>query len=430
MGFWMLAGLLALLIGASLVMSAWRRRDGGDPTAAYDLQIYRDQLREIDRDVARGVLTEDEAGRIRTEVSRRVLEADRALQASTEEAHAARPQRIAVVALVAVTVAGSFALYYAVLGAPGVVDQPIETRIALIEQQRATRDTQLEREAMVPVQVFEDPDTRRAELVQQLRETMQEHPDEPEGLQLLAREEARVGNFVAARTAQAHRIEVLGDAAELQDYLDLAELMFMAAGGYVSPEGEALLNRVLDEDPRNGAARYYIGLMYAQQGRPDLGYPIWRNLLAESQPGDPWLPALRDRIEIVAAMAGDDVTLDQLPQPPMEAPFAPFAGPSQEDMAAAEDMSPEDRQAMIEGMVAGLSERLATEGGTPEEWARLIRAYMVLGQPERALPVYEEALSAFARSDAALEIIRAAGEGLETGDGALPGDAPLREPQE
>ena len=98
-------------------------------------------------------------------------------------------------------------------------------------------------------------------------------------------------------------------------------------------------------------------------------------------------------------------------------------------MEAAEDMAPEDRQAMIEGMVASLSERLANEGGTAEEWARLIRAYIVLGQPERARPVYEEALSAFANSDAALEIIRAAGETLEA-EPEMPQDAPLLEGSE
>ena len=84
MGFWMVAGLLALLIGAALVLAAWRKRDESDPAAAYDLQVYRDQLREIDKDLAKGVLSEDEAERTRTEVARRVLEADRALHAVAE----------------------------------------------------------------------------------------------------------------------------------------------------------------------------------------------------------------------------------------------------------------------------------------------------------------------------------------------------------
>lgn len=413
MGFWMLAGLLALLIGAALILAAWQRRDAAAPNAAYDLQVYRDQLRGVDKDVARGVLTEAEAAQTRTEISRRILEADRALQGEGAEAHAARPQQVAIVVLVGLVLAGAVALYTRI-GAPGYPDLPIDTRIAIVEEQRAARASQAEAEAQVPPQLVEEPDPRRAELVQQLRATMQDHPDEPRGLRLLAFEEARIGNFAAARAAQEHLLEVLGDETTAADVLALAETNFMAAGGYVSPEAERLLNRVLGMDPGNLAARYYIGLMYAQQGRPDLGYPIWRNVLAESAPGDPWLRPIRQQIEEVAARAGDRISVDELRQPPMQAPEgAPFAGPSQGDIEAAGDMSPEERQAMIEGMVAGLADRLATEGGPPADWARLIGANQVLGRVEDAQAIYDEALTVFADNDGALSVIRQAGADLE-----------------
>jgi cytochrome c-type biogenesis protein CcmH len=63
--------------------------------------------------------------------------------------------------------------------------------------------------------------------------------------------------------------------------------------------------RGLELEPRNGTARYYAGLMYAQQGRPDLAFPIWRNLMAESTADAPWLDPIRLQIEEVAALAGD-----------------------------------------------------------------------------------------------------------------------------
>jgi cytochrome c-type biogenesis protein CcmH len=100
-------------------------------------------------------------------------------------------------------------------------------------------------------------------------------------------------------------------------------MMILAAGGYVSPEAEAALVRGLELQPRNGTARYYAGLMYAQQGRPDLAFPIWRNLLAESTPDAPWLDPIRLQIEEVAALAGERVRLADLPQPARPPPARP-----------------------------------------------------------------------------------------------------------
>jgi cytochrome c-type biogenesis protein CcmH len=186
----------------------------------------------------------------------------------------------------------------------------------------------------------------------------------------------------------------------------IAEMMILAAGGYVSPEAETALARGLELEPRNGTARYYAGLMYAQQGRADLAFPIWRNLLAESRADAPWVEPIRMQIEEVAALAGERVTLADLPQP------GPPRGPTDADIEAASDMPEADRAAMIEGMVSGLAQRLASEGGPPEDWARLITAFGVLGRTEQAQAVYEEALGVFAEDAAALAQIEAAGATL------------------
>jgi cytochrome c-type biogenesis protein CcmH len=73
-------------------------------------------------------------------------------------------------------------------------------------------------------------------------------------------------------------------------------------------------------------------------------------------------------------------------------------------MAAAQEMSAEERQDMISGMVAGLAERLATEGGSAQEWARLINAYGVLGRNEDAQAVLQEAQTVFAGSAEAMAL--------------------------
>ncbi|OYW58029.1 MAG: hypothetical protein B7Z31_08665 [Rhodobacterales bacterium 12-65-15] len=103
---------------------------------------------------------------------------------------------------------------------------------------------------------------------------------------------------------------------------------------------------------------------------------------------------IRERIGTVAELAG--VAYD----PPA------LAGPGEGDIAAAAGMSPEDRQAMIEGMVAQLSDRLATEGGTVEEWEQLIRALAVLERLPEAQTIYDEAIVRFEGQPAELSFLR------------------------
>jgi cytochrome c-type biogenesis protein CcmH len=410
MAFWIAAGVVSLLVALLILLAFLRPRQDAVPAAAYDLQVYRDQLKEVDRDLERGLLTEAEAARARTEVSRRILEADRALQkAKAAEARRSAADRWIVAGGLVAVVAGTVAVYMQI-GAPGYPDLPLQARIAAVEEARATRPGQEAAEAQTTIRQAVPEQPEREELVARLRTIMEQRPDDPEGMGLLASNEAALGNFRAARIAQERLIELLGDEATGAHYIDLAEMMILAAGGYVSPEAEAALRRGLELAPRNGTARYYAGLMYAQQGRPDLAFPIWRNLMAESTADAPWLDPIRMQIEEVAALAGENVTLAELPQP------AAPRGPSAEDMEAMSGLPPEQQAEMIEGMVSGLAERLATEGGPPEDWARLITAFGVLGRTEQAQAVYREALAVFADDPEAVARIEAAGATLSGPD--------------
>ena len=129
--------------------------------------------------------------------------------------------------------------------------------------------------------------------------------------------------------------------------------------------------------------RYYWGQFLNQVGRPDLAFKLWEQTLAQSAPDAPWAVAIREQIGNIAFRAGVEYEPEE--------PAPTLSGPSAEDMQAASEMTAEERQEMIRGMVAGLSDRLATEGGSPEEWARLIGALGVLGETERAQAILEEA---------------------------------------
>lgn len=401
MSFWIAAFVILLLVAASLVVAMRNARGASLSAADSDLRVYRDQLEEVDRDVARGVLSEIEADAVRTEVSRRLLEADKR---ATSAARDTTGQTGGAIALVVIAVfAGGGGLYYG-LGAPGYSDFPIKDRIAAVTRASDVRPNQVTAEGEAAAFLPEPPeaDAEFLELMTRLRGAVFERPDDVQGLTLLATNEARLGNYAAARSAQARLIEIKGDEVSDDDLVQMLDIMVFAAGGYVSPEAEEIVERLVALAPNSGQGRYYQGLYLAQTGRPDLAFPIWRQLLEVSPPDAPWVPVVRGEIEDIAFAAGVNYALP-------DTATAPTRGPTKDDIASAADMDGADRQAMIEGMVIGLADRLGDEGGTAEEWAQLIRALGVLGRVDDARSIAVEATNVFAEGDpAALDVINQA----------------------
>ena len=392
MVFWLSAVALTAVVGGYLLYAVMRAEDS--ESEAHDIDVYRDQLRDVEKDLARGVLSAEAADATRLEIQRRILSADKT-RAQGAKADAAAPMatRVMIVLAGLVLFGGSLALYQK-LGAPAYPDMPLKARLAAIEELRQTRPAQALAEERVAGQTSREAeaDPEFLALVQQLRDAMKTRPDSLEGFLRLADAEAGLGNYGAAAQAFARVIELKGAAATAVDHRDHGELLILAAGGYVSPEAEHALAEALRRDAQEPGARYYSGLMFAQTGRPDRAFRLWRALLEESAPGDPWVPPIENQIERVAAAAGIPFTLT-----PKEDP--------------AEGMSAEERNEMIMGMVSGLAERLAEEGGTAEEWARMVRAYGVLGETEKARGAWEDAQKAFAGDADSLAQIRREAEG-------------------
>lgn len=400
MSFWALTILVALLIAVFLGYTMLRGRKTREPAAAYDLRVYREQLAGVDRDLARGVIGEADAERVRTEISRRILAADTQMQSQTEIAGPPRWVSFTAIACVTIILVGGAGWLYRQMGAAGLPDQPLSLRKEMAETLRAERPSQAEAEAEAPAAPLPQLEEGYATLLGQLRETVAARPDDLQGHILLAQHEANTGNYPAAYKAQQRVIELTGETAPADAYSHLAEMMILSANGYVSPEAEEALRQVLRRDPRHGPAQYYLGQMMVQVGRPDIGYRIWVDALRNAPAGAPWAQAIRAQLDDLAFRAG-------VFNAPSAAAMAP-AGPSQTDMEAAAALTPEERQDMILGMVNQLSDRLAAEGGPPEDWARLISALGVLGEGQRAIEIKREAMEVFAGNDAALEMIDAA----------------------
>ncbi|WP_410216977.1 c-type cytochrome biogenesis protein CcmI [Paracoccus sp. (in: a-proteobacteria)] len=402
--FWILAAGLTAIVAYVILSPVLRARAGTEPAAAYDLRVYRDQLREVDRDLERRVIRPDDAERLRAEIGRKVLDADKRL---TQATPVRRPVAAAWPALFLLAVLGAGVALYLREGVPGAPDMPMNERVAAADAAYRNRPSQAEAEAAAPARP--QPDLTKADpeylaMIEQLREAVARNPDDQRGQELLATHELRLGNLPGARQAQDRVVALKGDQVTAVDLMQQASLMIEAAGGIVTPEAEAVLTRTLDLDRDQPQARYLRGVLLIQNGRPDQAFPIWSRLLEEGPPDAPWIPSIRGAIEELAWLAGrpDDV-------PPIE-PSPETPGPDADALAAAEDMDPAERARMIEGMVSGLQERLATEGGSPDEWARLIGALGVLGRTDQAAAIWNEAQTRFGPTPEALTVIRDAAE--------------------
>lgn len=401
--FWVAATAMAA-VAALPAVAALRRAAGGpaDASAAAgagaDIDVYRRQLAELDRDLARGVLMPEEAQRLRTEIARRMLAADARLRAEAGTAGADRPVSARMVrgpaaagaALVLVATVGGGIAAYLYLGAPGYPDLPLAARLAAAEAAAAARPSQAAAEAAAPPLEMPEVPADFLSLMEALRARLAERPGDVVGLRLLAENEARLGRFAAAHAAQARLLAALGAGATAADHGDHARYLIAAAGGIVTAEAEAALEAALARDPGLPEALFFRGVAWLQTGRPDRAFPLWRRYLEVAPDGHPYLAEVEGGIAQLAALAGVRYT----PPPPR----APDAGA----LAAG--------RAMTEQLAA----RLAEEGGPAEDWARLIRALRVLGEDARARAIVEEAQARFAgrQEDLAL-IAAAAGEALE-----------------
>ena len=397
---WFLGSAACLVCTGFIVRSILQPQTIDISAASKDLALYKDQLREVDSDLARGVLSETESESARLEISRRILAADKRTQMETLANPAPSIVNKLLAAFVILTVLTGSLGIYANLGKPNLPDRPLVARLAAAQEARAQRLSQEDAEVQVPDEKINIPEDY-LKLVKKLREAIKKRPNDEQGLRLLALHEFRIGKYRAARKAHTRIMKVVGDKVTAKDYIDFAEVMIFATNGYVSPEAEITLSQALKLKPNDGRTRYYSGLAMAQNGRADVAYRLWEGLLKEGPQDAAWIPLIKSQIDDVARLAGINMSNQPLP------------GPTTDQINAASEMTKEARKKMIRGMVAGLGERLATNGGTMNEWARLIRALGVLGETARASEIWNEAKDIFSDNPKALNLLLEAAQAAE-----------------
>ncbi|MGV6839472.1 MAG: c-type cytochrome biogenesis protein CcmI [Planktomarina sp.] len=386
--FIILAVVMTVIVGLGALALAPALKS---ETRLQDADVYKDQLRSLDKDRARGVVTAEEFEALRAEMARRLIAAS-----GTAAGKGTGPSRLATGAAIGVA-AVIAAVVYPFYGAPQVDNLPLTARIEASKEAMANLPAQAELDLPYIGAVDENIDDDYRNIMKELRVILQQRPDDLRGFELLARGESRLGNFKAAYEAQEKVIDLKEGAATSEDWGLFAELMIISAQDIISKEAAGALQNALRLNPEAALPRYRLGQLHMQIDRPDLALSTWVSLYNDSDPSAPYMPAIEAFTPELAMLAGrHNFELDVK------------RGPTLEDIEAAEGMTAQERSGMIEGMVAQLSERLATEGGPASEWAKLIRSLGIIGQFDRAALIYGEAQSRFAGRDADMALLNAA----------------------
>lgn len=345
MTLWFILGIMTVAALGAVIWPLARARASQSP--ASDLAVYRDQLEEIERDRADGRIGHDEFEAARVEVSRRLLGA---AAATTAEAAPRSARRFAALVSAAVAVpllAGS--LYY-LLGSPELPGEPIASRGSGDEAHSV------------------------AALIAQIEAHLEAEPKDGRGWEVIAPVYMRLEHYDDAVKARRNAIDLLGATAQRD--VDLGEALAMAAGGVVTADAKAAFERAAELDADNAKAAFYLGLAALQDGNTEDAARAWRNLIAKAPANAPWLPLVREQLARI------------------ENPGAAPPEPAPEDVAAVSQMSPEARNQFIGSMVERLAVRLRENGSDVEGWLRLLRAYMVMGEHDKAKTAASEARGA------------------------------------
>lgn len=379
--FALAAALMTALAVAAVLIPVLRRFRRVASRADYDLTVYRDQLRELESDRARGLVSEEQIEAARTEIERRMLRAARAREAAqaaeapgpVDTGSRAHRWRWAAAFVLGLCVPALAAGVYASLGSPGLPGRPF---------------AEIERPVEPPA-----ADAAFSEPVERLAARLAANPDDLEGWLLLGRSYVVLQRYGEAADALRQAAALSGGDPDVLGML--AEAIVWANDGVVVPEAAGIFRQVLDLRPQDSAALFHMALARAQAGEVREAYDMWLALAADTPADAPWRGELEGLIHQAAELLG--VEPGSVPSGPARAPRAPAvaeapSGPTADDMAAAAEMSPDERMDMIRSMVESLAERLEENPDDPEGWLRLARSYTVLGEPEKATETLRRAV--------------------------------------
>ena len=369
---WIIAGAMTCAAIAAVLVPLLRRQDASVDSAAYDIEVYKDQLDKVGEDYDRGLLTAEQVRDTKTEISRRILSADRRRETAAPDASQTRSLNRILAVIVALSLPALALGFYSRIGAPELPSQPFAER------------------AVQGTQTASGPTPKSlAQSVARLARRLENEPDDLDGWILLGQTYKSLGQYREA--VEAYRRARNLDAGDAELVSAYGEALYLAAQRIVTPASRKAFKEAVRIDAGEPRARYYLAMAHQQAGNKQAAIDGWAAMVADAPADAPWLPSVREQIAKVAKELGLDVAA-VTPQP-----LAPSAarGPTAADRAVAANMSPEERQRMIDGMIASLANRLAENPMDFQGWIRLIRAYAVEDKKDEAMGALATARKAF-----------------------------------
>lgn len=441
---WLALGLLLGIALLFVIVPLQRRTENaaGDPALA----VYRQQLSEVDADRDRGLISASEAYAARAEIERKILALPEQNQTQRDPLPAARRVRMVAGVALPVIAAG----LYLSIGQPNLPGQDFAARPSDLLLTASTAPAEPARLDGVETMVV------------RLAERLKREPDDLEGWQLLGMSYASLERFPEAAKGYQRAIALAPQDAALRALY--GETLVNAAGGKVTAEAAKAFDAALVRDAKETRALFYRGVSFEQSGQPQQALAVWTALLRNGDPKSPVMSEVRDRASALAQRLGrpfadeppktgaDSVeslsarleknaqdidgwlaladayrardqremaraSLARARQLFQGAPFLlqriddaerslgePPAtrGPSADDVAAAQTLTPGERAAMVDGMVSRLEQRLKRAPDDLDGWLMLMRSKTVLGDKEAARASARKARDAFAANTAAL----------------------------
>jgi cytochrome c-type biogenesis protein CcmH len=363
----MIWAAFAVMTGAVVLAVLWplgrARAAGGN---APDVGFYRSQVEGIDRDVALGFLTFDDAQAAKAEAGRRLL---RAADVPVGGRKSRLGARIASIAVLVAIPAMSLGLY-AALGKPDVPDQPLSARVA-------------ERQGQAEVQ----------SAVRKIEDHLAASPDDGRGWEILGPVYMKMGRYEDAARAYGNASRVLGETPERLTVQ--GEALVFAAQEAVTAQAQEIFAKVLALQPDHPVAFFYLALAREQGGDRNGALDGYMQLAKGTPPDAPWQSAVRARI---LGLGGTPPVLDGTPKG--------------ETADAVRAMPSAEQRAMIRSMVDGLAARLESEGGDVDGWLRLLRSYKVLQENDLAKAALARARHALGANPDGLSRVNALAEDL------------------